>query len=132
MTKTYAGSCHCGAARFEAEIDLSAGTFKCNCSICTKTRMWVAFVKPDQFRLLSGESDLHDYQPYHVHHVFCQQCGVRPFSWGEDSSPEGKFYAVRLGCLDGVDDRELAEAPVNYFNGRHDQYDTAPAETRHL
>lgn len=131
MKKTYSGSCHCGAVRFEADIDLSKGTFKCNCASCTKTRMWGP-VETEAFRLLSGEADLTDYQPNRIHHVFCRHCGVRSFAWGEDPKLGGKFYVARISCLEGVDIDELVNAPITYFDGASDNYESAPDETRHL
>jgi len=131
MERTYRGSCHCGTVRFEADIDLSAGTFKCNCEMCVKSRMWGAIVKPEAFRLISGEEALLHYQPEKNHHVFCRHCGVRSFAWGENPS-RGKFYVIRVNCLDDVSGEELAEAPVTYFDGLHDHYDRAPAEIGHL
>ena len=32
----------------------------------------------------------------------------------------GKFYAVRVNCLDGVDVDELVDVPITYFDGAND------------
>ena len=68
MKKTYPGSCHCGTVRFEADLDLRAGTFECNC----------------------------------------------------------------ISCLDDVNVDELMAAPMAYFDGLHDNYESPPQEIRHL
>jgi len=134
MKKSYKGSCHCGAVRFEADIDVAKGTMKCNCSICTKTRKWMTMVKPESFRQIAGEDDLADYQfgRKNIHHLFCRHCGVHTFGWGIIPDLGGKVYAVNVNCLDDMDVEDLVNAPVAYFDGRNDNWQSPPAETRHL
>ena len=134
MKKTYHGSCHCGAVRFAAEIDLAAPSLRCNCSYCLKIRCWASLVPPTAFRLLAGAADLSEYRfgAGRERHYFCRHCGVRPFGRGHIEEIGGDYVSVKLACLDDVDPAELAEVPVRYFDGRADNWWNAPTETRHL
>ena len=136
MQRTHHGSCHCGAVHFEAEIDLAGETSKCNCSICSKGRFWKAVVPAAAFRLVEGEDALADYQfggatGAGIHHLFCSRCGVKSFARGHLEG-FGDFVAVNVACLDDATDRELAEAPVIFQNGRADDWSSPPAETGYL
>jgi hypothetical protein len=122
--------------RFTADIDLAKGTTRCNCSICTKGRAWFTLVKKDSFHLLSVESALADYQwtppnrpEPNLHYRFCTTCGVRAFAQGDQAAMGGVFYAVAISTLDDADPDELAKS-IKYVDGRHDQYDKTPDDTR--
>ncbi|HET9340512.1 MAG TPA: GFA family protein [Casimicrobiaceae bacterium] len=133
MLRTYRGSCHCGAVRFEADLDLTQPTFRCNCSICRRTRFWPAVVAPAGFRLLQGRDDLTRYlfNTRKNEHWFCAHCGVRAFGHGTQT-PMGEMYGVNVGCLEDVSDEELSRVPIVYVDGRHDNWANAPLHFRHL
>jgi hypothetical protein len=133
MRKTYAGSCHCGAVRFEADLDLAQPSFRCNCSVCRRNRFWPAIALPDQFRLLAGDGMLTEYRfnTRKNQHFFCKVCGVRPFGVGNDT-PVGRMVGVNLGCLEGVTEEELSRIPITYVDGMHDRWQQAPEFTSHL
>jgi hypothetical protein len=133
MKKTYAGGCHCGAVRYEADLDLSQGTIRCNCSICSKVRAWLISAEPGSFRLQRGADALSEYTfgPQRIHHLFCKHCGIKSFA--RVTMPDGnEFEVVVVSCLENVPDSELAAIPVLYLDGRNDNFEAAPAETRHL
>lgn len=133
MLKTYTGSCHCGAVRFEADLDLAAPTFRCNCSICRRTRFWAAVARDEGFRVLSGRERLTRYlfNTRKNEHWFCATCGVRPFGVGTET-PIGRMVGVNLGCLENVSEAELAAVPVTFVDGREDRWQQAPEFTGHL
>lgn len=133
MLKTYYGSCHCGAVRFEADLDLTQGTYRCNCSICRRTRFWPAVAREGGFRLLTGEADLTQYlfNSRKNQHYFCRHCGVRAFGIGTET-PIGKMYGVNLGCLTDVTDEELERLPITHVDGLHDRWQEPPEFFRHL
>lgn len=134
MTRTYHGSCHCGAVKWEADGDLANGTGKCNCSICGKLRAWSFSVKPAEFRLLQGEGELVDYQfnTHSTNNFFCRKCGVHSFSRGDIPEVGGKFVSLQVSCIDDVTPEELAAVPVHYSNGRDNDWPHEPKVTSYL
>ncbi len=130
--QTYTGSCHCGAIRFEADLDLDEGSNRCNCSYCAKARAWFAFAKGAQrFRLLDG-AGVSEFrwtapgwpQP-NLTFTFCRTCGVRTFARGHLDALGGTFHAVSVPALD-LSLEQRAAIPVRYLNGRDGRYDEAP------
>jgi hypothetical protein len=134
VLKTYHGSCHCGTVKYEADIDFSLGTNKCNCSICTKTRNWNVILKPEALRLLSGEEALTDYQfgTRSGHHLFCSRCGVRTFGRGYVEQIGGAYVSVQVLTLDDVEPAELTGGAVRYADGRNNNWGAPPVDYRHL
>ena len=133
MQKTYQGSCHCGAVRFEADIDLAEPSYRCNCSICRRTRFWPAIAREGGFRLLAGAADLTEYRfnTKKNQHFFCRHCGVRGFGVGNDT-PIGTMYGINLGCLENVSEAELAAIPIVYVDGLNNHWNDAPEFFKHL
>jgi hypothetical protein len=112
---TYTGGCHCGKVRYEVTTGLER-VIACNCSICSKKAHLLTFVPATQFRLLSGEDALTDYQfnRKHIHHLFCSVCGIQSFSRGTNA--EGQpTVSVNARCLDGVDPASL---PITNYDGK--------------
>jgi len=107
---TVAGSCLCGAVRFEIDLPL-ARFVHCYCSRCRKAtgtgRASNAVIAPQQLRWLSGETlvtrfDLPEARSFAT--CFCRACGS-PLPHATRSGPEG---LVPAGVLDGA----LPHAPT--------------------
>ena len=113
--KTYDGACHCGKIRYRVTTDL-AHVMQCNCSICSKRGYLLTFVTPEQFKQLSGQDSVRDYQfnKHIIHHYFCTTCGVGSYAQG--AAQDGKkMYAINVRCLDDVDPSTLN---ITQFDGK--------------
>ena len=75
---------------------------------------------------------LNNYQfgPKNIQHLFCKTCGIKSF--GRARTPDGEGVAVMVACLENIPAAELATLPVMYVDGLHDDFQSSPAETRHL
>ena len=111
MLKTYKGSCHCGAVRFEADLDLTQNTYRCNCSICRRKGAIVASVPLAGLRIVKGEDVLKLYQfnTKVARHYFCSNCGIYTHHRRSTNPHE---FGFNVGCLEGINPYDLGEVPV--------------------
>jgi len=118
--RTHTGACHCGAVRFEAELDTSTGTM-CNCTVCTKIASVGAIVKPAAFRLVSGEDSLSTYEwgGKTMQRKFCTHCGVHCFGFGHLDVLGGDYVSINLNTLDDFDPGQIK---LGYWDGRHNNW----------
>jgi hypothetical protein len=109
---THAGSCHCGAVRFEVRGPI-VRAMTCTCSICSQVgAVWHA-TDDAGLAITAGEDALTLYQfgTMTAKHYFCRYCGVHPFT---RPRLDPRRWAVNLRCVEGVD---LAAIPTGVFDG---------------
>jgi len=101
--KNYTGGCKCGKVRYEVQADIGE-VITCNCSRCRKVGALLSAVAMSDFKLLSGENEMTDYQfnKRVIHHPFCTTCGIHSYSYGK--GPGGRdMVMLNVRCLDSVD-----------------------------
>lgn len=127
-TTKHHGSCHCGAVRFDVDLDLGKGASRCNCSACTKTGTTTAIVQPAAFVLVAGEDALGTYEwgRKTARRLFCKTCGITCFGRGYLEQLGGDYVSINLNCVDDIDVRDVA---IVYFDGRHDNWMGGPRST---
>lgn len=110
----YQGSCHCGAVRYEVELDLEKPVMECNCSHCQMKGFLLSFAQKEDFKLLSGEDVLTEYRfnTHKLSHVFCKICGAQCFAFG--ISPEGvDTAAINVRTLKDINLEDITRFSVD-------------------
>jgi len=138
MSKTYKGSCMCQTIKFEADIDLSKPTSKCNCSLCSKNRFWSIRLRPENFRFISESGTIDELLTEYIHarpnirRYFCKKCGIHPFMKVEFPSSGGEMVSISVNCLDDVSPEEWAKMSVQFLDGLNNNWANQPKETNYM
>ena len=107
-----AGSCHCGAVRFQVEAEITELT-TCDCSLCVKKNAVMAKVHESALTVTAGEDalSLYRWNTGIARHYFCSRCGIYTFH-RKRAAPD--HFGVNVFCLDGFDH---AAVPVRATEG---------------
>ena len=112
---SFQGSCHCGAVKFSVDADLPTEAMSCNCSICRRKGVLMAFYPVAKLKLEQGQDSLETYQfnKHRLSHWFCKTCGIHTFAGG--IGPDGtEMRAVNLRC---VPEADLDALKIQQFDG---------------
>lgn len=125
-SRTLRGSCHCGAVRFQVTPDPARGASRCNCSVCTKLGALTSIVEPDAFELLTpqGELGVYEWGAKIGKRFFCKACGTHCFGRGHLAELGGDYVSFSYNA---IDDFDVSELGVVYWDGRHDNWQAGPA-----
>jgi len=106
----WAGSCHCGAVRFEVAAEIVELT-TCDCSLCVKKNALMAKVHESQLTVLAGQDELRLYQwnSRVAQHQFCGHCGIYTFH-RKRAAPD--HFGVNVFCLEGFDPASVPMRPT--------------------
>ena len=109
------GGCHCGAIRFQANVEAAPELLDCNCSICGRTGFLHLIVPHQNFTLLKGEGDVTSYGfgSGQADHLFCKHCGVKSY-YQPRSHPD--CWSVNFHCLDA---EHRLEPRIRKFDGQN-------------
>lgn len=110
--RTYQGSCHCGACRFETDLALDH-VRSCDCSVCRRRGALMHRVPDSALRLHTPLDALRVYTwgTGTARDYFCPHCGILPFrrprALTEAEAAQGMTpfngWAINVRCLEGVD-----------------------------
>lgn len=127
------GSCFCKKVKYEISIDLSKGTYKCNCTYCIKTRQWgSSHVSTSALKIVEGNGELTKYvgnNPVNYFY-FCKHCGTRIYTesyWtGEGTN------AININTLDDIDRKQFSELTIHYIDGYNEVWEQEPEYSNFL
>jgi len=109
--KKYEGSCHCGAVKFSASIEVG-DSYICDCSICSRKGSIMNRVVSGDFQIIDGEGSLKTYK-FNTQvgtHYFCGNCGIHTFH-NPRSAPD--IWSVNVRCIQEIDPNSLQPKQVH-------------------
>ncbi len=108
------GQCHCGAVKYEVELDLTQPVIECNCSHCSVKSLLLSAAPQSALSITEGEENLTEYRfnTEKIAHRFCKTCGVQPLATalGKDGTP---MSMINVRTIDGIDLSTLSRMPYD-------------------